>query len=727
MWFYYNIQLLQQSDLILLLYFCGTNWVTKSSINNEYCMEASMKSKVFLLIFLVVILSSCSFQTDKASDKNDLENIEGLNDEDTDEELNNGITEEELNSKENHADILDRIINDIKNKSEIYKDIKLADIKKIQDTYYVVVKVNEAEMTDHDFMLWKYDMSPELLLIGNAIDILSMDNYYFVSYRESLKYGTKYTITKYDHYDENYEKVIYEGGFSKFTFSPNNDYMYIQNDNEVIILDKDYEILFKNKLYNNAENIEDGHYVDMQFISWTKDNKKLWVATGYHAYVMTFHLIDIENSTQDTFFTGESYGITEIALNPDNNCIAYSTKPEFYESSAYDEFHANQTIVYLYFFNLVTNEKIEISKSVTRGFRPKWVSNKIFEYNDPDGFMRLTFNIDDYHLNSGKENPENEENLWQYVEGITPFVNNKDGNWYYNETTYKIALKIPSIYHLDSPGVYFYWREDGKGCYISLTNYIYELDKNTSFVENVKNIYFLNNSYINENIFDNVIIEEGITDNGYKYAYFADDITDYSNDRVLSYIFVQLDDYAICRLDYALFSEDFGKFDADVIINSITHTLTEGLFREEFLTVYTDDAVNQVNFKVPYFYIQNYHGEYYYETSEKEDSFYPLDYFIDNKEEITLYIQDTETEIEYMGEITEGYTKNRYKYSYYVEKETESYQPYGTEKWEEVTRFITNISVRLDKYSVLKMKYELSEEDFSLFDVNEILDSVQLK
>ena len=44
-----------------------------------------------------------------------------------------------------------------------------------------------------------------------------------------------------------------------------------------------------------------------------------------------------------------------------------------------------------------------------------------------------------------------------------------------------------------------------------------------------------------------------------------------------------------------------------------------------------------------------------------------MDYFIDNKEEITLYIQDTDTEIEYMGEITEGYTKNGYKYSYYVE------------------------------------------------------------
>ena len=684
-----------------------------------------MKSKVFLLIFLVVILSSCSFQTDKSSDKNDLENIEGLNDEDTVEELNNGITEEELISKENHADILERIINDIKNESEVYKDITLKDIKKIQGTYYVVVKVNEAEMTDHDYMLWKYDMSPELLITGNSINILSKDNYYFVSYRIDLKYGTEHTITKYDNNDENYEKVIYEGGFSKFNLSPNKEYMYIQNDNEVIILGKDYEVLFKNKLYNNAENTEDGRFVDMQFINWTKDNKKLWVGTGYNASVMTFHLIDIENSTLDTFFTGENYGIMEIALNPDNSCIVYSTKPEFYESGAYEEFHNNQTIVYLYFLNLETNEKIEISKSVTRGFRPEWISNKIFEYNNPDGFIRLIFNIDDYYLNLGKENNlENEKNLWQDAEGTTPFVNDKDGNWYYNETTYKIALKIPSIYHLDSPGDYFYWREeDGKGCFISLINYIYELDKNTSFIENVKNIYLLNNSDANKNIFDNEIIEEGITDNGYKYAYLADDVTDYSNDRVLSYIFVQLDDNVICRLDYGLFSKDFGKFDAKVITNSITHTLTKGHFREEFLTVNVDDAINKVYFKVPYFYIQNYRGVFYYQTPGKEPVYF-LDYFIDDMEEFTFYINDGDTEIEYMGKVTEDYTKNGYKYSYYVEKEVQSYQPYGSEKWEEVTRFITNISVRLDENSVLKMKYELSEEDFSLIDINDILDSV---
>jgi len=63
----------------------------------------------------------------------------------------------------------------------------------------------------------------------------------------------------------------------------------------------------------------------------------------------------------------------------------------------------NQTPVYLYFLNLYTGEKIEIAKSITKGFSPKWISNKIIEYNDPDGFIRLTFNIDDYYLNKAKE------------------------------------------------------------------------------------------------------------------------------------------------------------------------------------------------------------------------------------------------------------------------------------------------------------------------------------
>ena len=119
--------------------------------------------------------------------------------------------------------------------------------------------------------------------------------------------------------------------------------------------------------YNNAENVYDEHPVEVKFIKWSKDNTKLWVATGWNAYVMAFHLIDIENSTLETYYAGESYGITEIDLNPNNGSIVYSTKPEFYESGTYDEFMQNQTPVYLYFLNLYTGEKIEIAKSITKG------------------------------------------------------------------------------------------------------------------------------------------------------------------------------------------------------------------------------------------------------------------------------------------------------------------------------------------------------------------------
>lgn len=687
------------------------------------------RKALLVLIFLVIILSSCSIETEeKLIDKKDYSNPE-------EKEVNNNDIENavggKINNKEDSEITVEQIINDIKIESGITEDIELSDIKKIQDTYYVVVKVNKAEIIDQYYMLWKYNKTKEMLLKGKVIEILTLNNYYFVNYRENFSDNSNYRITKYNHNDESYKKIIYEGKSLEFSFSPNNEYILIQDDNEIIILDENYEILFNNKVYNNAENVYDHHPVEVKFISWSKDNKQLWVATGYNAYVMTFHRIDIENSTLNTYYSGEGYGITEIALNPDNGCIAYSTKPEFYESGAYDEFMQNQTKVYLYFLNLQTNEKIEISSSVTRGFRPEWINNKEFEYNDPNGFTRLTFNIDDYYSNMDKENnSENEEDLWQDAEGITPTVNNKDGNWYYNETTYKIKLKIPSIYHIDSPGVYFYWREDNKGCHMSLTNFIYELDKNITFIENVKKIYSLNNSDINENLFDNEIIEEGITDNVYKYAYFIDDISDSSDGRVLSYIFVQLDDNVICRLNYSLFSEDFGKFDAKVIINSITHTLTTGLLRDEFLIIHNEnssDVANRVNFKVPYFYIENYRGKYYYEEPEKEGFSYYLDYWIDDKEKFTVYLNDGNTAIEYMGNTTEGYTKNGYKYSYYVEERNESYHHYGTEISEEVLKLTTNISVKLDENSVLKMKYELSEKDFNSFNINSILDSIILK
>lgn len=342
-----------------------------------------MKSKELLfLIISVIILSSCSAKTDdKLNDKKDSENI----------------AEEKL-SKSNTEITVEQIINEIKIESEIKEDVELSDIKKIQDTYYAVVKVNTAELSDQYYMLWKYDgLAAELLLKGKIIEILTSDNYYFVNYCESFSGSNNYRIVKYDHNDENYEKVIYQGDSLKFSFSPNSEYMCIQDNNEIIILDKNHEILFKNKLYNNAENADDGfHPVEIKFIGWKKDNKKLWVATGWSPHVMAFHLIDIENSNIDTFYSGESYNLIDIALNPDNNCIVYSTYPGFYESGAYDEFMNNETKIYLYLLNIITGEKIEISTSVTKKFEPEWVSDKIIEYNDPDGFTRLTFNIDGY-------------------------------------------------------------------------------------------------------------------------------------------------------------------------------------------------------------------------------------------------------------------------------------------------------------------------------------------
>jgi hypothetical protein len=667
-------------------------------------MEVEMKSKVILLLtILAIILSSCSTETaDELYD----EHIEKTD-------------EVKVNINENFNVYLEKILNEIKIESGI-ENLELADIERIQDTYYVVVRLMNDEGYIEYYMLWKYNDSAQMLLKGKNIEILSWDNYYYVNYSGDFD---GYRIIKYAHNDNSYEKLIYEGRTLNFSFSPEHEYMCIQDDNEIIVLDKNYEILFKNKLYNNAANEDEFGGVEIKFLSWSSNNSKLWVATGLHAYVTTFHLIDLEKLTLNTFHSGESYEINEIALNPDNNCIAYSTYPAFYESGAYDEFHSNRIIVYLYVRNLFTGEKTEVSSQEARGYRPKWINNKELEYNDPNGYLRLTYNVD----NDDNEGTENEEDdLWKDAGGITPVVYDKDGNWHYNETTCTIQLKIPSIFeHMTSPDVYFYFKND-KGSHMSITNFAYEADEDKSFIENVKRIYGLNNSYSNESLFDNIEIKEGITDNGYKYAYFIDETGDFENLRVISYIFVQLDDNVICKLSYDLFNEDFEKFDAEVMINSITHTLAAGPWRDEFLIIYNDDAdgdaVKKVNFIVPYVYIKNPFGVYCYEDSEKEGLNYRLDFWLDDEEELTVFINEG-TEIDYPGNITEGYTKNGFKFSYYVEENKETYYFYGEDKSEEITKLAVNIAVKLDE-KVFKMKYELAEKNFDLFDINAILSSV---
>lgn len=64
------------------------------------------------------------------------------------------------------------------------------------------------------------------------------------------------------------------------------------------------------------------------------------------------------------------------------------------------------------------------------------------------------------------------------------------------------------------------------------------------------------------------------------------------------------------------------------------------------------------------------------------------------------------------------------KYSYYIEKKEEYYHNPETNLSEDVLIFTTNISVKLDENIVLKMRYGLTEKDYSLFDINEVLDSI---
>jgi len=63
---------------------------------------------------------------------------------------------------------------------------------------------------------------------------------------------------------------------------------------------------------------------------------------------------------------------------------------------SYNEFLNSKAIVYLYLKNLLTNEKIQISTSITKKFNPKWIDDKTIEYNDTVSEGRIIYKMDNY-------------------------------------------------------------------------------------------------------------------------------------------------------------------------------------------------------------------------------------------------------------------------------------------------------------------------------------------
>jgi len=327
---------------------------------------------VLILVLVVILCSSC---------KNSNKNVVGNN----------------QTGEEDYELIKAQILNEIKSKSNI-QNIVMSDIRKIQGTYYVVVEENSEDMLNRYFKLWKYnkDKESELLLEGKKIKLLTKDNYYYVNYYKDFDGKFKNEIIKYDNNNEEYEKKIYVGESLEFNISPNNEYMCVENNNEIIILNNNDEIVFEQVLYNNSGNVEENSGVEIKINDWTKDSKQLWVATGLHAWLTTFHIIDVEKLTIKTIHSDKAYGISEIDLNTDNGCIVYSTHPEFLDVDSYNEFLNSKTIVYLYLKNLLTNEEIQISTSITKKFNPKWIGDKTIEYNDTVSEGRIIYNMDNY-------------------------------------------------------------------------------------------------------------------------------------------------------------------------------------------------------------------------------------------------------------------------------------------------------------------------------------------
>ncbi len=73
--------------------------------------------------------------------------------------------------------------------------------------------------------------------------------------------------------------------------------------------------------------------------------------------------------------------------------ICYSDYPMLRDIDTYNEFSQSGTEVNLFVYNIFTDKKIKVAKSVAKAFEPKWVDDYNFQYNDPNSGQKILYKL----------------------------------------------------------------------------------------------------------------------------------------------------------------------------------------------------------------------------------------------------------------------------------------------------------------------------------------------
>lgn len=200
------------------------------------------------------------------------------------------------------------------------------------------------------------------------------------------------------------ETKLYSAKGFDFRVAPNEQYISISVQgaggvDEVIMLNTQGKELKKiniNKLSTAA------NAISIELLKWSDDGQVFWGNILFSEKPNFFRVIaeqwEISRYSLPDNILGNDY-----ALNPNTGILAYSDHPVFLDEESQNDFMSKKTIVNFYIYNLLTGSQRKITTSVAKMFNPNWVNNSTIEYDNPNGYGKLSFTIDNEFMESNKK------------------------------------------------------------------------------------------------------------------------------------------------------------------------------------------------------------------------------------------------------------------------------------------------------------------------------------
>lgn len=160
-----------------------------------------------------------------------------------------------------------------------------------------------------------------------------------------------------------------------------------QNDQDMItFLDWDGSVL-------HEITPEAGGNDQLYLMKWSSDGRTLWGKFQIGPYPRNFFKID----TQTWAFTHyEAQGVSpahDYDLQPDTGRLAYSEYPAFFEPTSRERFVIRQDPITLAVYDFESGTEKEIHSAPSHAFHPRWISDDVLAYDDPDGPGRILHSL----------------------------------------------------------------------------------------------------------------------------------------------------------------------------------------------------------------------------------------------------------------------------------------------------------------------------------------------